>query len=136
MQEQSQETFNLTALKIIPESSNIPDPIKISFDFSLTESYKNWEWIVKYTVDVAYKRAVLVLYTEKIGTLNVGKYTKEITVPKIATEGIPKKDLMNVGMLSICGVDNGKEIVTINIVSQITKNEKGELVKTLLSPLE
>eukprot|EP00826_Nyctotherus_ovalis_P065264 TRINITY_DN9589_c0_g1_i6.p1 TRINITY_DN9589_c0_g1~~TRINITY_DN9589_c0_g1_i6.p1 ORF type:complete len:133 (-),score=35.86 TRINITY_DN9589_c0_g1_i6:69-467(-) len=130
------EVFALNSLAIAPVTSPIQDAVKLSLEYSITATYQSWEWLVKYTVDVAFRRVVLNLLQEKTESSTEGKHAKEFTIPKISTEGIPEKDLLNVGLLSICGIGNGKEVIAINIVSQITKNDKGELFKTLLNPLE
>ena len=131
------ESFTLQSLKIAPETSPIEDPVKLTLNYGLSENPTNWEWILKYTVDIAFKRITLELSHEKIADAGKAGVTnvKEIVVPKLPIEGISKKDLMNIGLLSISGMNNGKEMALINIVCQITKSEKGELMKTLLSPL-
>jgi len=130
------EVFILSSLKIDPVTSPIQEPVKLSFEYALNNDFKNWKWVIKYTVDIAFKRIVLDVLHEKSESIASGKYTKDIIIPKISTEGIADKDLLNVGLLTIYGISDNEEMIAINMVSQITKNEKGELYKTLLSPLE
>ena len=130
------EAFTINSIVIKPETSNIQDPVKIVVDYNVKAKFSNWEWLIKYTVDVAAKRAIINLLKEKSDVGNIGKHTKEFNIEKISIEGISKKDLMNVGLVSICGMQDETEVISINIVSQIDKNEKGEITKTLINPLE
>ncbi len=130
------EILKLTGIKIEPETSPVQEGVKIAVDYTLSGELTNWEWVVRYTVDVAYKRNIIDIFKEKGDAEKPGSHSKAFAIPNINLEGVSKKDLMNVGLLSICVVKEGKELVAINIVSQVTKNDKGDLVKTLLSPLE
>ena len=134
--EKMEEKFKLMGIKIEPESSLIQEGVKIMISFGLSVDLKPLEWTVRYTVDVAYKRKILELYKETVEEVKAGNYTKEFILGAIDLSAVPNKDIMNIGLLSICGVQAGQDVFAINMVSQITKNENNEFVKTLLSPLE
>lgn len=69
-------------------------------------------------------------------------YTVTLKTPKIEVENVPRKTLMNVGLLQIKGyqVKDGENVeeLSLNMIVHVSKDKADDsiLLKTVLNPLE
>ena len=144
--EGEEEKIILSKLNIIPETTEINKGVNVEVEVLAKEDIVNVEWIIQYTVDVALKRKIIILQKKK---QSVDVYKKEekyeerfeIEDVDFSFEGVSRKDLFNVGLFSIIArqtisPEKHEDLITINMVTQITKNDEGALMKTIINPLE
>lgn len=64
----------------------------------------------------------------------------KLRTPKITVDNVPRKTLLNVGLLHIKAVEKstGEELISMNMVVHVSKDKNDDLIlnKTILNPLE
>jgi hypothetical protein len=101
------------------------------------------KWKVSYIIDSTGKRLIIELFETPAPidyTSTVETYTFAMKTPKIDVEQIPRRRLLNVGLLRIEAINSvdSSNIMTLNMVVHVSKdkNDDSILMKTVLNPLE
>jgi hypothetical protein len=112
--------------------------------FQVKKPLTGVQWKVRYIVDSTGTRTIINLLEtadpydfQDITTTN----KIELATPKIDVEQVPRRRLLNVGLLQIEAVDlknEGERLMSINMVVHVSKdkNDDNILLKTVLNPLE
>jgi len=130
-------TIELKLLDVDPPTCPLASPFKLQMVFSTDEELVGAHWDMKYMVDMAAKRQVIELGNGEPMTYGVGEHTFTYDSGALDFTGIKKSLLKNVGLLLAClTAADGSEIIQVSMVTQVTKNAEGELIRTVLSPLE
>lgn len=139
------DLIDLKAIQIEPNQCPLSAPLALSVKFVLKSStpIKSAFWTLTYEADVSMKRHVIPLFTSSpvIAELQPGEHVFQQHIDKIPTEGVKEKYLLQVGMLklalrSAASSASGDELVSINMVTQVSKSDEGVLIRNIISPLE
>ena len=132
----------MNKLTIEPEISIITQEVDISLGFTVKRTLSQVKWRVTYIIDSTGKRAQVQLFETPTGTdYQAGEqHTFSVKTPKLEVENVPRKRLLNVGLLRIeaySGADN-ETLLNLNMVVHVSKDKADEsiLLKTVLNPLE
>lgn len=100
-----EELFTLVRLVIEPEVSPIADEVHLALSFTIGRPVESVKWTASYIFDYTGKKKEVQVYeSPAMETYAPEKtYTLEVTTPKIDIESIPRKSLLNVGLLSVQG---------------------------------
>ena len=129
---------NIDVRSIMIDGNDCPitDPLKLTIKFSSDKVIKNAHWEIKYVVDYANKRHVVEV--GKVEGVNIKKGVKhefKFAVDALDIGTMKKSVLLNMGLL-LCTLKNrDKEIIQISMVTQVTKDDKGNIMRTIFSPL-
>lgn len=142
--QEEEDLFDIKKLTIDPEISKISEAVKMKLQFSVRRAIENpVYWKVNYIIDSTGKRVIIELVqTEKYEYKEVGKvYEVELKTPQIDVEKVPRKTLMNVGLLAIKAYSTGNEEteeLSLNMVVHVSKDKTDEsmLLKTILNPID
>ena len=125
-------------LQITPNECELSRELNINGSFKSSQSF-NGKWIISYVVDSAWTQHVINLgETNKQQILNENKSNNlEFEVSTIKITDINDSTLFNVGLLKLqlMNIDDDKEIISVNIVTQITKQDK-QYIRTFFNPLQ
>ena len=112
-------------------------PIAIEMDWSVSEALAGASWEVKYIVDMTAKRHIVELGATAAEDFAAGAHKFRFHVAGLDLTGVKPSWLNNVGLLlAVLKGGGGEEIFQINCVTQVRKGEDGDLLRTVLSPLE
>ena len=140
--------INVTAIQAEPNNCALQDELNLVITYESAENIRNAIWSVQYMVDSVHKRHIV-----KLGTVeervSAGINTFIFHVDKIDVSGVKPSRLANVGLLSATlSTKEGNEVITINIVVQVTKDTLVEgkmsdegpgtptFIRTIFNPLE
>ncbi|CDW82570.1 UNKNOWN [Stylonychia lemnae] len=147
-QEQEQEEvelFDIKKLQITPDVSQISEAVEFTIQFQVKQAVPNpMFWKVNYIIDSTGKRVINELVISDKYTYNdVNQvYTVQLKTPKIEVDKVPRKTLLNVGLLQIKAYQvidgENQEELSMNMVVHVSKDKSDEsiLLKTVLNPLE
>ena len=100
-------------------------------------------WKVNYIIDSTGKRLIIALVeTAPQDYAEVSPHTHilKLGTPKISVENVPRKTLLNVGLLHIKAVEKAteEELISMNMVVHVSRDKQDEQIlnKTILNPLE
>jgi hypothetical protein len=66
---------------------------------------------------------------------SIGSHTYTFSIDRIDVSGVKPSVLLNVGLLQ-ASLTNGKEaVVDIKIVTQVSKNKEGKLIRVMFDPM-
>eukprot|EP00285_Hemiselmis_virescens_P001761 CAMPEP_0173411372 /NCGR_PEP_ID=MMETSP1356-20130122/76770_1 /TAXON_ID=77927 ORGANISM="Hemiselmis virescens, Strain PCC157" /NCGR_SAMPLE_ID=MMETSP1356 /ASSEMBLY_ACC=CAM_ASM_000847 /LENGTH=136 /DNA_ID=CAMNT_0014373119 /DNA_START=58 /DNA_END=468 /DNA_ORIENTATION=+ len=131
------EALTLTAVTIEPNECTLGSELKVSIKFKVNKAISKGVWDLMYMVDMASKRKLIPLGQSAGVSYAAGEEaTVELGCPSIETAGFKPHQLANAGLV-ICQLKDGdEEVVAVNMVTQVTKKEDGQLYRTVYSPLE
>ena len=127
-------------LKIRPNECELCRELSINGTFKSSQSF-NGKWIISYVVDSAWTQHVINLgEIVKQEILSDNKpNTLEFKASEIKVSDINDSTLFNTGLLKLQLMDIGqekpKEIISVNVVTQITKQDN-KFIRTFFNPLE
>ena len=113
---------DVTSINVSPNNCSLESELNLVIEYDCDVDVGLGSWSVQYMVDSVRKRHIIKLGTVELRA-KAGKNTFEFSVEKIDISGIRPSRLANVGLLSaILSSDSGEEIITINMVVQVTKS--------------
>lgn len=136
------DLVKLLNLTVEPNCCPLSAPLALSLRFQLSADVRGAFWVLCYEADIASKRHRIPLLTTQPRDLAAGTHVLQEAAPAIPTEGVKEKHLLQVGMLKLAlhsasaGGDAGEPLVSINMVTQVCKDEGGVLRRNVISPLE
>ena len=132
-----EDIINLTSLIIEPVTTLLAEGVCIKADFECIKSDIQVSWTISYIIDDAGKKIVIELLHTPLKIYKKGKNTEIFKISSLAVDDTEKKNIDTLGILSLSAIDKSlKEQFSINMMTQISTNKKGETTKTILSPLE
>ncbi len=138
------ELIKVSKLLIEPGSGcPLSAPLALTVKYTLTgnQPIKAAFWTLNYEADIAMKRHVIPLFTTSPPQdLQPGDHIFERKIDQIPTDGVKEKYLLQVGMLKLelrsASTNSNNSLVSINMVTQVSKDDKGVLIRNVMSPLE
>ena len=117
---------DVTSINVSPNNCALESELNLTIEYDCEVDLGMASWSVQYMVDSVRKRHII-----KLGTVDqrvkAGKNTFEFNADKVDISGIRPSRLANVGLLSaVLLSDAGSEIITINMVVQVTKSGADE----------
>eukprot|EP01060_Flectonema_neradi_P014081 TRINITY_DN207_c5_g1_i1.p1 TRINITY_DN207_c5_g1~~TRINITY_DN207_c5_g1_i1.p1 ORF type:complete len:156 (+),score=30.53 TRINITY_DN207_c5_g1_i1:71-469(+) len=129
------EVIALQSLSIEPNNCPFSDPVVISIQFD-SKGVEAATWKVAYEADVTNKRHVIELCQQGPIDYSAGNHSVDLKIPSVNTEGVKTRYLMTMGILKCALFSGDEEVSSINIVTQVSKDESGKLVRLMMSPVE
>ena len=134
------EVFQVRKLTIEPEVSAIDEEIELQVDFNVSQTLDTVKWTVTYIFDSTGKRHAMKLFECSEGTTYApGEHCKfSVKTPKLDLTAVPRKTLLNVGLLRVEASQAGVQVMSLNMVVHVSKDKTDDtkLQKTILNPLE
>lgn len=143
------ELIKVSKLLIEPGSGcplSAPLALTVKYMLTGTQPIKAAFWTLNYEADISMKRHVIPLFTTSPPQdLQPGEHIFEQKIDQIPTEGVKEKYLLQVGMLKLelrsastnpTTAATKDALVSINMVTQVAKDDKGVLIRNIMSPLE
>mmetsp|Transcript_31807 Transcript_31807/g.38464 ORF Transcript_31807/g.38464 Transcript_31807/m.38464 type:complete len:133 (-) Transcript_31807:591-989(-) len=129
-------TIEVKALDVSPNNCPLGEAISLQMTFTTSEDLAGAHWEIKYMVDMAAKRQIVELGKTELTNYAAGENSVTYTGGAMDFSGVKKSLLKNVGLLLACLMHEGEEVIQVSMVTQVMKNPEGELIRTVLSPLE
>ncbi|ETO09503.1 hypothetical protein RFI_27874 [Reticulomyxa filosa] len=135
--------ISFISLDVGPNNCSLSRELNITGTFE-SESF-NGKAVISYVVDSADAQHII-----RLGETDVlkaeghsNKKHFKFSINSIDVQNISRSMLLNVGLLKLDLLERNnksavptKEKLTVNIVTQIKKNQQGELIRTFFNPLE
>eukprot|EP01065_Artemidia_motanka_P038211 TRINITY_DN47065_c0_g1_i1.p1 TRINITY_DN47065_c0_g1~~TRINITY_DN47065_c0_g1_i1.p1 ORF type:complete len:139 (+),score=49.83 TRINITY_DN47065_c0_g1_i1:73-489(+) len=129
------EFIEVQDVAIEPNHCPLEVPVTVSLQFCCREPLPDCSWHVCYEADYTGKRHVIELCSTPSETYEPGKNAVDLEIPPVNTEGVKEKRLLSMGLLRCTLSCSGKEIASVNVVTQVQK-EDGRLIRNMMNPLE
>lgn len=129
----------VTSVAVTPNDCGLEAPFALQIGFTTDEVITNAYWELTYVVDVAAQRKSVKLGASGTTNYGVGGHVFEYNVPTLDFSGVKKSLLRNVGLMLAClKRSEGEEecLLRVSMVTQVAKQANGQLVRTVLSPLD
>merc|ERR1711865_98937 len=137
MAEAALPVVEVAKIGISPNECAISSELKLDIEFSVDKPLSSAVWDLKYIVDYTNKRKERALGKVEIGSYPAGEVHRLcFEVPEIDVSGIKESLLLNVGLVLAVLSEGDVEVVQISMVTQVTRNDSGELQRNIFNPLE
>mmetsp|Transcript_47965 Transcript_47965/g.113577 ORF Transcript_47965/g.113577 Transcript_47965/m.113577 type:complete len:138 (-) Transcript_47965:28-441(-) len=136
MADATADAIELTAVTVEPSDCPLGAPLTVKMKFKTSRAISKAVWDMKYMVDMASKRKLIAMCQSPETSYAAGaECSMELSSSGIDTSGFKPHHLANAGLLVLTLLEDGKEAVAVNMVTQVTTKD-GELIRTIYSPLE
>jgi len=133
---EAQEVVSVQGLSISPNNCPMEEPLDLAMDFTITRDLPAARWEIKFIADQANKRKIVVLGETPTVDYAAGPQSMVFSVGEVDVSHLKRHVLANVGLL-IAGLYSGEEeIVQVSMVTQVTPNAEGVLIRSVYSPLD
>ena len=114
---------NVTRIDVTPNACAIDRELALEIEFECARAVAAGTWTVVYVVDSSYKRHLLQLGSQGPHTYAAAgvKHTFKFSVDRIDVSAVKRSLLLNVGLLSVALKDGDKEVIEINLVTQVRR---------------
>ncbi|KAJ9470117.1 hypothetical protein DIPPA_32736 [Diplonema papillatum] len=129
------EVLHLSKCLVEPNNCTFDQAMCITLEFEC-KGIADATWEVQYEADYTNKRHVIPLCTVGPISFEPGVHTVDLKIPPINTEGVKERRLLSMGILKCILLSGKEEVSSVNFVTQVSRNEAGELIRLLMSPLE
>lgn len=132
-----EEILKVEQMLIEPNICPLNAPLSISMQFSINRPIYQMQWELVYEADFTNKRKTVNLQVTPCGDVAAGSHVFQVQLPGINTDGIKEKYLLQMGVLKLTlhGA-NEPNICSVNMVTQVSKDDNGTLIRNIISPLE
>jgi hypothetical protein len=130
------DVITLEAVAIEPNNCALEEPLSLTMDFTTAANLLDARWEVKFMADQANKRKIVVLGTTPPVDYPAGTHQMTFAVDEVDVSHLKRHVLANVGLLIATLYAGETEIVGINMVTQISAQPDGGLVRSVFSPLD
>jgi len=131
-----QPEIQVSKIEIEPNCCELNAEVKLTIHFETPVDLNDAYFDLKYIVDVAAKRHIIELGESKHEKYTAGKHVFVMETPKFDLGKLEKHVLKNVGLLACTLKNDGKDVVEIKLMTQVSKNKDGQLIRTVFNPLE
>ncbi|CEL94659.1 unnamed protein product [Vitrella brassicaformis CCMP3155] len=131
-----EDDVTIESIEISPNECPLESPLHLSIAFRSKRAFTAARWKITYTVDTVHTRKVIYLGETDAADYSVGSNVMTFSVDQISTEGIPKDVLANIGLLAATLMEGDKEVLAVNMVTQVRAEANGSLSRVIFSPLE
>jgi len=132
---EAEQLFDILKIEIIPEVSDIWQPVDISIKYTVRRQVPDVKWSLRYIIDAAGKRKIIELGSLKASYLGSNPYETVLRIPAIDVKDLTEKELKNIGLLNIKAEMEITEMLDINMLVKVSKRP-GVLEKCIMNPLE
>ncbi len=133
------ELLRIKAVQIEPNACPLSAPLALTIPFVLAAPVPGAFFSLHYEADISAKRhKIPLLTTAPPRDLAAGEHVFSESIAAIPTDGVKEKYLLQVGMLKLelFSAASTEPLVSINMVTQVAKNDAGALIRNIISPLE
>lgn len=134
------DLLRIKAVTIEPNNCPLGAPLALTIPFVLSAPVKGAYWSLHYEADISSKRHKIPLSTTAPPRdLEAGENLFNHAIEAIPTEGVKEKYLLQVGMLKLelfSTQSPAEALVSINMVTMVSKDDHGVLRRNVISPLE
>jgi hypothetical protein len=128
--------IQVTSLQVSPLKSNdVSSGFKLEIDFNIDRDVIAGMWVIKFLVDLTNKRLIKILGETEVEDFMEGDNSMSFVAKGIDISDITPSTLANSALLMACLIADGEEVISINIVVNVTKNKTGELTREFLLPM-
>jgi len=129
-------SIEVSKIAISPsDSCPLDSKIKVDIEFTANAIIQDAWWDIKYIVDSCSKRHVIDVHSSSHQKYSKGKNEFSFSAESIDVKKVSKNTLLNVGLFSAKLMNGTTEIMDIKMVTQVTKDSKGNLIRTIFNPL-
>lgn len=125
-------------LEIFPNECNLSDKLTINGSYKSSHSFQG-KWKINYIVDSSFTKHVINLgETDNQQISNKSSNNLQFKVNEINISNINDNTLFNTGLLKLELIhqSNGTEVISVNVVTQITRTKEQKYIRTFFNPLE
>mmetsp|Transcript_16546 Transcript_16546/g.34545 ORF Transcript_16546/g.34545 Transcript_16546/m.34545 type:complete len:159 (-) Transcript_16546:8-484(-) len=122
-------------IDITPESAPLNDGLELELEYEVEGHLIDASWEIKFMVDSAHKRHIVLLGTTDAEPLVSGLGSFYFMVPQIDVTDVKPGTLTNCGLLTASLTSDGMPVLDVNMVVVVTQEACG-LVRTIYSPLD
>lgn len=138
----------------LQDSSYVPlnSPLRLRFQYSVSHTVEKPKWALTFVADIADKRRVVELLPpmnvknelmhepyktyDGVPPLSPGeRYVAEFQIETMNLTGVERKYLEHVGALQLVLMSDTKRVSELTVVVQVKRNDSGELMRRVLSPM-
>ena len=113
---------DVTGIVIEPNECDLSERLELEVDFSLDRPLCDAQWEIRYMVDSVQRRHVIILGETELEDYPEGASSFLFSVPRIDVSGIKPGSLTNAGLLTASLRADGREVMDLNMVVQVTKS--------------
>ena len=124
--------LSLKPSKVCPVAEGLEVKVVFELDRDVIAGF----WSIKLLVDSCDNRIIKILGETEPEDYPIGESDMYFSVPTIPVDDIPPSTLTNSGLLMCCFMADGVEVATVNSVVNVFKDDKGDIVREILNPLE
>jgi hypothetical protein len=136
----AEQLIRIKAVQIDPNHCPLSAPLALTIPFALAAPVPGAFWSLVYEADISAKRHKIPLHTTAPKDLAAGdSHVFHEAIQSIPTEGVKEKYLLQVGMLKLelfSASARTEPLASINMVTQVSKDDQGVLRRNIISPLE
>ena len=131
------DVIDVTDVIISPNDCDFGEPLRLEIEFATRRAIRDASWGIGYLVDtINAKRHVVELGRTPAKDYDGADCLFEFAIDRIPVEGIAPSELANCGLLTATLYDaRGADLVSVNMVVQVTQAPGGKLHRMIYSPL-
>ena len=125
----------ITSIRIHPLKGGVTDGFDLEIDFHLDRDVVAGQWIIKFLVDMTHQRLITVLGETPVEDYMEGSNDMSFSTSLVDISHIKPSTLANSALLMACLKVDGEEVMSVNIVANVTHGKSGELIREFLLPM-
>lgn len=127
---------DVTAISIRPAGmADLESPIHLNIKFELDRDVIAGFWKVQMLVDSSNARIIKVLGETDVEDYPDGESEMDFSARSVDISGIAPSTLTNSGLLMAIFMADGEEVISVNMVVNVTKQD-GRIMREILNPLD
>ena len=131
------DAVELTSISIEPNNCALEEPLALNMEFTAHRALPAAKWLVSFMFDSASARKIVVLGETAPCDYAAGPgNTMSFAIDSISVASLKKHVVANIGMLTATLESAGAEVVAVNMVTQVTADASGAMVRAIFNPLE
>lgn len=131
------DSLVLVDVRIEPNNCPIEAALMLEMDFDTKVDVLGARWEIRFIADQTNKRKIVCLGQTPPQDYPVGQHSMRFEVGEIDVSHLKRHVLANVGLLTATLYDSQDvEIVQINMVTQVTAEPDGTIIRSVFSPLD
>lgn len=128
-------TVDITSIRLNPLKSSVSDGFDLDIDFRIDRDVIAGQWIIKFLVDLSHQRLITVLGETPLEDYVEGNNEMSFSTNLVDVSHIKPSTLANSALLMASFKVDGEEVMSVNIVANVTHGKSGELVREFLLPM-
>ena len=128
-------TVDVTSIRLNPLKGGVTDGFDLEIDFRIDRDVIAGQWVIKFLVDMTHQRLITVLGETPVEDYMEGNNDMSFSTNLVDISHIKPSTLANSALLMACFKVDGEEVMSVNIVANVTHSKSGELVREFLLPM-